>query len=213
MKEQTKLQKAFSLFYGNDKLRPSFNNPNIWNDKVYATDAHVLIIVDKDKIDFDWKNEHKGHDLTTILPTPNILEVLNIPDLEQYKTADELKVIGEDVECSECHGEGEVEWEYGRWSKDMDCPKCDGEGLESEAKMIPTGNKTFRDIKVKIKGNYLDIKKFNTVLKVQEILGGNIELLFSEIDKGALLFKVGVCNIVVMKLREALSDDEIIELI
>jgi hypothetical protein len=213
MIQKTKLQEAFSLFYGKDNLRPAFDNPLIWKDKVYATDAHVLIIVDKDEIDFEWKNEHKGHDLTTILPTPNISEILNIPDLEQYKTADELKAIGEDVECLECHGEGEVEWEYGRWTKDMDCPKCDGDGYESEAKMMPTGNKTFRDIKVKIKGNYLDIKKFHTILKAQEILGGDIELLYSEIDKGALLFKVGVCNIVVMKLREAFSDDEILELI
>ena len=79
--------------------------------------------------------------------------------------------------------------------------------------MIPTGNKTFRNIKVKIKGNYLDIFKFKKVLQVQEILGGEIELLFCEIDKSALLFKVGICHIIIMKLSNIDSDDEILEIL
>ncbi len=208
----TKLQECFSLFYGNDELRPAFYNPNIWNDKVYATDAHVLIYVDEKEIDFEWSNECEPHNLTTILPTPNILETLNIPDLEQYKSVDELKSVGKDIKCSECDGDGKVEWEYEQWTKDFECPKCYGEGYEHLAKTMLTGNKTFRNIKVKIKDSYLDIFKFNNVLKVQEILGGDIELLFCETDKSALLFKVGICGIIVMKLSMISDDDEILEL-
>jgi len=207
----TKLQECFSLFYGKDELRPKFHNPLTYLNKVFASDAHVLIITDKDNVDFEFKNESETPtDLSTIIPISNISETLTIPNLEQYKTADETKEVGEDIKCSECDGDGEVEWEYESWTKDFECPKCDGDGYESESKQVSTGNKTFRNIKVKIKGNYLDIFKFNYVLKVQSILGGNIELLYSETNKNALLFKVGCCEILVMKLREVYSEDEIL---
>lgn len=121
----TELQECFSLFYGNDSLRPAFYNPIIWKGRVYATDAHALIITDKSNIDFEFENEHKGHDLSKILPPINISEFLIVPDLEYLKTADETKEVGEDIKCQECDGFGEVEWEYERWTKDFDCPKCD----------------------------------------------------------------------------------------
>lgn len=209
----TKLEQCFSLFYGKDELRPKFNNPLTWNDKIFATDTYTLIYVDKSEIDFEFKNKYESPNLDSIIPNPNISEIINIPDLEQYKTEDDLRKIGEDIKCSECDGDGEVEWEYKRWTKTFDCPKCDGDGFEYFAKMIPTGLKTFRNIKVKIKDNYLDIFKFKKVLQVQEILGGEIELLYCESDKAALLFKVGICCIIVMKLSSVDSNDEILELI
>ena len=88
----TKLQECFSLFYGKDKLRPKFDNPLTWNDKIFATDAYTLIYVNKSKIDFEFKNEHESPtNLDSILPKANISEILNIPSFEKYKTEDELK--------------------------------------------------------------------------------------------------------------------------
>jgi len=209
----TKLQECFALFYGKDELRPKFDNPLTWNNNVFATDAYTLIYTDKENIDFEFENEHESPtNLDSIIPVANISETLIIPNLEPLKTAKELAPVGEDIKCSECDGDGEVEWEYGRWTKDMECPKCEGDGFEYLAKMMPTGNNTFRNIKVKIKENYLDIFKFNKVLKVQEILGGDIELLFCEPDKSALLFKVGICNIIVMKLSSVQDYEEILEI-
>jgi hypothetical protein len=36
------------------------------------------------------------------------------------------------ITCKECHGTGEVEWQYGVHSKEADCPECDGVGTTNE---------------------------------------------------------------------------------
>jgi len=193
----TKLKECFSLFYGNDNLRPAFYNPLPWESKIYATDAHALIITDESNIDFEFENEHKGHNLSTILPPVNISEILIIPELEHLKTADETKEVGEDVKCTECDGHGEVEWEYEGWTKYDDCPKCDGSGYEETTRDVLTGNKTFRNVIVKVKDTYFQIKYFNKLLEVQKILGGDIALI-SYSPKKNCMFRIGNCEILLM---------------
>jgi len=55
-------------------------------------------------------------------------------------------------ECPECHGEGEVEWEYSGKSReycsDFTCPVCDRDGTEGKprksGRQIPDPNKLFK---------------------------------------------------------------------
>ncbi len=204
---KTKTQEVYSLFYGNDNLRPTFHNPLIWENKVYATDAHCLIITEKENIDFEFENEYKGHDLSTILPPVNTSEFLIIPELESLKTAEETKEVGQDIKCKECGGDGEVEWEYEKWTKYDDCPKCNGDGYEENTKEVLTGNKTFRNIIVKVKKTYFQIKLFNKIFETQKVLGGKIELISYSEAKNCM-FKIGDFEILLMAYKVGSESDK-----
>lgn len=52
---------------------------------------------------------------------------INLNNDNMYKVEKNVEV----TSCSECDGDGEVEWSYGMHSMNADCPECDGEGTLS----------------------------------------------------------------------------------
>lgn len=205
------LSDVFSLFLSKDKLRPVLQNPFKNNGKVVATDAYTLIYVNENDCDFEFTNEYEENapNVDAVIPVINISEKINVlkSDFDAFKIYDEYKNVGEDIKCSECEGEGEVEWEYERWTKTFDCPKCDGEGLEYKSRSIPTGNKTFRVSRVKMKDTYFDMVKFYKLIQVQDVLGGDITLVNYENEKKGFLFKIGICYVLLMPCPLKNDDD------
>ena len=61
-----------------------------------------------------------------------------------------------------------------------------------------TGGKTFGNCVVNIKGVYFHVDKFYKLIKVRDILGGEIELISCSKPTRAVLFKVGVREILLM---------------
>lgn len=191
---------AFSLFLGTDDLRPEMQNPFQINDKVYATDAYTLIRCDRSYCDFEVNNPHNAPNCEGVVPTPNTSEVLNLSklDFDQFKTEDEYELTGEDIECKACDGTGLVDWEFEHYTKEDDCPVCEGTGYEEEKGSVKTCRKTFGHFLVKLNDTYFQMKNFYKLIQVQNILGGDITLMYQSSPSKGVLFKVGACEILLM---------------
>lgn len=198
----TVLCDVFSLFCGHDSFRPELEFPFEINDKIYATCGHTLIRCDKSYLDFE-VTERQGitpPNCEAVMPIPNISTVLNIDKsiFDQYKTEDELKYIGKDIDCETCDGHGVVDWEFEHWTKEFDCPKCDGSGYAAEKRSVKTGQKTFGTFRVKLNESYFKIDLFYKLIQVRDALGGEIELIHQSKPTSGVLFKVGFCEILLM---------------
>lgn len=191
---------VFSLFLGEDKFRPAMHKPFEINGKVYATDAYTLVRTDKANIDFVLDNEHTPPNCEGVIPEVNTSLVLSVTKemLEPLKTADEYEFAGKDIECETCEGSGQVEWEFEHYTRDFDCPVCEGSGWSEKKRGRKTGGKTFGKCVVNIKGAYFHVDKFYKLIKVRDILGGEIEMISYSKPTSGVLFKVGVCEILLM---------------
>jgi excinuclease UvrABC ATPase subunit len=192
---------VFKLFCETDVLRPALHNPFEINGKIYATDAHCMIKIDKSNCDFDIKsNDLKKPNCEAVIPEENMNVVLNIDSqiFEQYKTEDETEDIGEDIECEACAGEGEVDWEFERYTKSFECPVCDGTGYKAQKRSVKTGNKTFGIFRVKLNDTYFQMEKFYKLIQVQKAVGGDIVLIHQSKPTSANLFRIGICDVLLM---------------
>ncbi len=196
----TILNEIFNSFVSKDMFKPVLNKPFEINDKIYATDSYSLIRINKKDCDFTVQPVDSAPDCEAVIPIENMNQLLTIDKdfFEQYKTEDELTEIGENVECKICDGFGEVEWEFQHYTELFDCPVCKGECYTERIKSIKTGNKTFGKNLVKIKDAYLDIKRFYQILEVKEKLGESLYLIHQSTPSKPLLFRVGICEIVIM---------------
>jgi len=195
-----RLGEVFSLFVGEDELRPAMLKPFEINGKVYATDAYTLVRTDKANVEFVLDNEHTPPNCERIIPEVNTSLILNITKemFEPLKTADEYEFKGKDNECKTCEGSGKVEWAFEHYTRNFDCPVCAGDGWEEEKKRIKTGKKTFGNCVVKINDAWFHIDKFYKLIKVRDVLGGEIELISYSKSSRGVLFKIGVCEILLM---------------
>ena len=197
---ETLKQKAFSLFYHKEHDEPRLQNPFEQNGKFYATDRYVLIRCDS--IDFEFKNEYVAPTVEPLIPKPNRRELIDFRqvDFEKYKTIDELSKVGEDVICSDCNGDGEVEWEYEGYTREFECPVCDGSGYSSECKYLPTGVKIVGNATIKLYDALLDIKYFYKLKELQELTGCDVYLVNYTFPTKAILFSCGEFEVIIMPL-------------
>lgn len=156
-----------------DDFREWMQKPFLIGDHAYATDAHVMVIVPKDRV--TGINELERGDpefVLKVIPAERNMnsdvpvEVLKAA-IEKAPLVDEMKETK--TECKECDGAGEVEWDYGKWTKEFDCPVCYGEG--STYTKIPSGNKILsNDGYMKIGNSYFRVKMISDIVKVAELL-------------------------------------------
>ncbi len=189
-----------SLFVGNVYAREYLQEPIIKDDKVYATNRNILVAIDKNNCDFISINESISFNPDQLFKESNINETLNIDSLmfEKYKTEDEFKYVGKDVECSECKGKGMVEWKYGRWEREFECPNCDGSGFSERVKKRKTGIKTIGNYYVKIKDCFFKMEHFYKIIQVRDLIGGKIRLIYITNPSSQAIFNVGICKFVIM---------------
>lgn len=126
-----------NLFTGSDKNKPALMFPNMINGIVYASDANVLIAIPEEELALKYTNSDKYPNAKKLLSELNNQALLstkvNVEELLKQLTQCRLKVDKIFVECDECNGDGEVEWEYednnGKTHYlTQDCPVCNGEG-------------------------------------------------------------------------------------
>lgn len=197
------LEKVFNLFLLEDRFRPVLSKPFYIENKVVATDLHSLVYVGYNDLDFNFINEFQNEapNCEVILNSENNVDIiLDINDsiFEKFKTENEIKYIGEDIECGACGGSGEVEWNFEDYHSYFECPKCQGSGFESMSEKIKTDELTFSDDSYVMLGEtYFKIGLFYKLIKVQNLIGGEIKLI-SQLKDKAHLFEIGNCKIFLM---------------
>lgn len=210
---------VLNLYIGKDEYRNWLCEPFFIENLAIATNAHELVFFDKNLSEKELNvcgNENPQLILNNIPEQRNQDYKLNIEEIETYlKTApkvDVLKTVGKDVKCTECDGDGQVEWEYENWTKDFDCPKCGGDGYESESRQIPTGEFEIDGLSlVDVKNSRFSIKMIERLLKVKELLSETeITLVFQEAENMANIFKIGKVEILCMPMRKFDNDELVV---
>ena len=170
MKYQFNEQDLLSLFYDKENdMRPDMAAPYLKNGYVCATEGHIMIRIKAETLNGEY-NEIDS--LNIDLPADNCNFIIGLHDIKtaiaSIPQVEEKEKVGKDIECKECDGAGEVEWEYrgksGRYHhKYLDCPKCQGDGCISRVKykktgrMIPDGDCPIRIRRIVIKVEFLEI--------------------------------------------------------
>ncbi len=198
------LQQAFYLIIDKDHFEERFKRPFHDNDKVYATDRHIMIFCDKENIDFEFENSYTVN-ASAIVPEPNTSEIIDLDqhDWKSLMTADEVEYIGKEVECGNCGATGQCDgvefYKEKKYDYTYECPVCAGTGMEETPKEKLTGRKTFEFYdSIKFKNSYFNLRLFYKIKQVRDLLGGDIELVsYTTYDK-AVLFKIGYCHIMIM---------------
>lgn len=210
---------VLNLYIGNDEYRNWIFEPFFIGNLAIAMNAHELVFFDKNLSEKELNvcgNENPQLILNNIPEQRNQDYKLNIEEIETYlKNApkvDVLKTVGKDVKCTECDGDGQVEWEYENWTKDFDCPKCDGDGYESESRQIPTGEFEIDGLSlVDVKNSRFSIKMIERLLKVKDLLlETEITLVFQEAENMANIFKIGKVEILCMPMRKCDNDELVV---
>lgn len=206
------------MFCSEDEThRVWMNKPFQYQNKAIATDAHVMVIMGLELVsDLPPATEDTPKSIDSLI---NLEKNLNfeIPldilkeGLMKFDFAPELKQSGKYINCKECDGEGEVEWEYESYRSDFDCPVCDGSGYSSEPITYHTGNFDLAKYqKAKIIDCALDPIYLLLLYKTALILGEEKITLISQVAHNkSNLFRIGNIEALVMPLLTE-KDEEFI---
>lgn len=140
----------FDLFVGDDKFRPQFHKPFLQDGYVVATNTTILIRVRQELLKGEYTENSHAPTVSKVFTDHNFDKAVTLEKLEaaiaQCPLEDEEILISKAVDCPDCDGDGEVEWEY--TDKDFithreyhECPVCYGSGTLSPAKYRKTGRK------------------------------------------------------------------------
>lgn len=141
-------KQILELYVCNDGEIPVITKPFLQRDYVYATEKHILIRISKKVIDGEYEYSEKPKCDIHFIET-RVEKIIYLSDFKRVfkniPTIDEIISRGEYIECTECNGKGQVEWEYSGkiriYEEDFHCPVCNGSGYESEPVEFKTGNK------------------------------------------------------------------------
>lgn len=193
-------------FCDDDKYHEWMNKPFRVGLKAHSTDRHFLVIMDAEKIkDFKELPVLENKKLSGIIPDERNksfdIEVSKIrSDFEKAPQVDCYDIIGEDVNCSECNGGGEVDWEYKHHILEADCPVCDGEGQISTSERIKNGKTKVEDfLCIKIGNSFFYANILDKIVKTAEkIQAKTITLTYQDTPRKASMFKLNDFEILVM---------------
>ena len=196
------MEELFNLFVSKDRYYERYNKPFVYKDKIGATDAYTMIVTNATNVDFKITNTHVPPNLDASLPKENAKELIVIDKdaWEELKTEDELIEISPEIECKECKGEGEVEWQYRHYTEDFDCPVCDGSGIEQEARYEKTGNKVVGRSLVNIKDAYFDAKLSQRLISVSDFEDKDLYLVYHRDHRSAAMFRCGIFDMLLMPI-------------
>lgn len=144
--------KDVSMFFSDDRMRPIMSDVFYTGNYAASTNGWICI---------RWENKTfktpKAIDVESVYPTfENPVSIqFNISDYMEFKK--DLPLIREKIECTECEGNGEVEWEYMHWTKDDECPKCKGKGHWEGNNMVTNTKINYDLIVVVLSQKCLDV--------------------------------------------------------
>jgi hypothetical protein len=131
----------------------------------------------------------------------NTLQTIAVEDIRSALAL--IPKIEEEVDvsdaCQECDGDGEVRWEYGRWTMDADCPVCDGSG-NGNVKLVKTGKMVYDDThNITINGGHFRGDRIEELLWVADKMGvQEVSLVRETTPNYPKIFVVGECELLLM---------------
>lgn len=189
--------------------------PTIYADFAAATDRNALVFFPADLLPKGTTfpvQERRFPDFSQFLELAEDCETEI--DLEKLKALVDLCPMEEDFDenqaetgCDECEGYGEVRFTYedshgGDHEIDAECPICDGEGKVRELALTPNGKMIrSRDYYLQLGDAFLAIWLAEKLLKVQELVGGELLLVNEGIGNlSARVFEIGSVRVVIQPL-------------
>lgn len=123
-------------FVSDEDFRPGLQKPFEQRGYVCATDAHVVLHVDRNLIpkgNDDYTPQEYVPNVSKVMPKPNPTFTISIKDLRGCFVALGLNYDRLTKMCPECGGGGDVDWYYTDRTGDThtkvdDCPCCSGTG-------------------------------------------------------------------------------------
>lgn len=128
-----------------DKFKKPFVNEKD-GGRIWATNGYILLMVDPKLTRCKYTAFSQNRLNVGEVNTDRQIKFSEIDKAYmKFKLVEEVKSeTGDDIECKDCDGEGEVEYSYharnGRtYYETHECPICQGTGVVPDCKMIPTG--------------------------------------------------------------------------
>lgn len=219
-----KYLEILQMFVGQDDLRPAMTVPNIGNEYASATDAHALVFFDKNLLpentvfETNFGEKLKYPDIQRFIELEDICN--NRLDLQKVNDVISKCPLIEDFDeeekedtCNECDGSGEVTYtyedsKYKDHELDGECPICDGYGKFTQTIEKPNGRMVKNnEYYLQCGISYLSIFMIEKLLKVQQIIGGDISIVNQTYPNKEILFKVGNVKVLIMPLmRDEVSE-------
>lgn len=152
---------------------PILVQPFWQNNKLCATDGHVLIRIDKNLVENpEWvpqpQPKTKYPDTGSVIPEYSLDIPLTVNQIQN--AIQKAKIVDEYEPCDDCHGTGMVTWEYeglvNDYTKEDKCPVCGGDGHRGKTgRRIPDPDQPYQIQGLTFKG-----KRLTWLLKVMEYL-------------------------------------------
>lgn len=201
----------FDLFIGDDKYRPQFHKPFLQDGYVVATNANMLIRVRKELLKGEYAENSHVPTVSKVFTDYNFDKAVTLEKLEaaiaQCPLEDEEILIREAVDCPDCDGDGEVEWEY--TDKDLithreyhECPVCHGSGTRRPAKYRKTGRKIPEyDAPIDVYGLNFRAMLLMTLCDAMKLLGLNqAQYVARHIGKANIFHLIDGVDVIIMPL-------------
>ena len=190
MEKPKTMQELFELFTNENDVKPFIHSPFIQGNYVIATDGEVLIRCKKNKYQGDYSSD-EAPNITEILPESNLNKPIdyNLQDFTSlFDTDEQIR-----IDCKECDGFGDVDWQYKHYEQRFECPVCEGRG----GRDVKTGAKVFsRKYGVKLNGEYFKIDNIYKLIQVAEYTEKPI--ILTSIEKHKHLFQVGDFDVLIL---------------
>lgn len=176
-------KKALQMFCSADThfrkqlTRPFINS--VYDGKVIATDGYVLLIADRKLLRCKYETDtlkipHQSYKPISIpISFKAIDEAYNQLEL----VPEEVSEDGQDKECPECDGAGEVEFEYNATDNQTyyhycECPICNGTGIRNDYVPVQTGRMLVPEGSVFIMHHtYFDARRVCKVVEALRLMG------------------------------------------
>ena len=211
-------KKALQMFCETNALRETYNSP-FFNEadggRLMATEGHLLILVDRKLLRGKYKQfsqrlpafDFNRCDTNITVPFSAIEAAYNKFDLEPEKVTTD----GQSIECPECDGSGEVEYEYTdndghTYYKDCDCPICMGTGQRNDYELVETGRKILpKESTFTLAGSYVKAEYLWRIVTALRLMGFESMVLQSQ-QRGSNIFRV--CDGITVLLMSVMNQAE-----
>lgn len=208
IKNETEL---LEMFTAEDGVRAftyvPFLHP-VYNE-VWATDGRVIIRISPDRLNKRYEPVKRCEELKL----PKVLKSRHLSctykairqALDECSLVDEIVTDENEVDCKECGGTGEVEWEYTDDNlhthyQDFDCPVCGGSGVIKHKLETHTGKKVYDEKAiVKIGNSFFRCYYLDIVAKALAHIGADVISITESDSYGMTEFvfdgiKIGLMN-------------------